>query len=125
MNLFQLGNFTLHSGQKSRWKIEADALTWEDWEALAVMAVELLPDRFELVHGIPDGGLLFAKFLRTHQTSGGALLIVDDVWTTGDSMRKTRKIFTYPTGVIGCVAFARGPVDDWVTPLFQMPAQRT
>lgn len=124
MNLFQLGDFTLHSGQKSRWKIACDALTPEDWVALAVMAVERLP-RFELVHGIPKGGMPFADALRKYRTSGGVLLIVDDVWTTGASMRKMWNTFTYPTGVIGCVVFARGPVDGWVTSLFQMTAPRT
>ena len=41
--LFQLGDFTLASGQRSRWKIECDNLLAEDWQALAVIAAEILP----------------------------------------------------------------------------------
>jgi len=39
MNLFQFGDFSLHSGSKSKWKIECDALTDEDVEALAQATV--------------------------------------------------------------------------------------
>lgn len=117
--LFETGDFTLHSGGKATWRINCDALTPGDWDTLALMAVERLP-KFELVHGIPRGGMPFADALRKYQESGGALLIVDDVWTTGASMMKMWNTFTYPTGIVGCVVFARGPVGDWVTPLFQM-----
>jgi adenine/guanine phosphoribosyltransferase-like PRPP-binding protein len=44
------------------------------------------------------------------------LLIVDDVWTTGGSMEEHRA----GRDAIGAVLFARGPVADWVTPLFTL-----
>jgi orotate phosphoribosyltransferase len=121
MNLFQLGDFTLHSGQKSSWRIECDALTPEDWAALAAMAAERLP-QFSVVIGVPRGGTPFEEALRAHATDDQQLpvLLVDDVWTTGGSMRAERKKWPTKWRVIGCVVFARGPVDDWVTPLFQM-----
>ena len=31
-NLFQQGDFTLHSGERSGFKIECDALTSHDWD---------------------------------------------------------------------------------------------
>lgn len=119
VSLFQLGEFTLHSGQKSRWKIDCDALTPEDWEALAAMAVEKLPPFYKVI-GIPSGGLQFARALRPYQSDRleDGYLIVDDVWTTGDSIRRTYALS--PT-TRACVVFARGPVDAWVTALFQMP----
>lgn len=118
MNLFQTGNFTLRSGFKSRWKIECDSLTDGDWEALALMASEILLP-FGFVEGVPRGGLPFAKALRSFVTpSSMTLLICEDVVTTGGSMDRHRDGRSLTIGV--CV-FARGPVPAWVTPLFQMP----
>lgn len=130
MTLFQVGDFTLHSGQRSKWKIDCDALTDADWEGLAAMAAPLL-SAFGAVEGIPSGGLRFAAALRKWK---GALdfiprplptLIADDVLTTGESMEaaKADQLAKWPqTPVSGVVAFARGPVPDWVTPLFMTKA---
>ena len=119
--LFQLGNFTLHSGARSCWKIDCDALTPEDWAALAAMAVEILPS-FHRVTGVRRGGWPFAQALRHYQSGRveDGHLIVDDVWTTGDSVRKLCPQGLSPSKR-ACVVFARGPVDEWVTALFQMP----
>jgi hypothetical protein len=67
VSLFQLGDFTLASGASSLWKIECDALTPEDWQALAQMAVEILPPFGEVV-GVPRGGVPFADALRPFVT---------------------------------------------------------
>lgn len=40
MNLFQTGNFKLHSGKTSNFKIECDALTDEDLETFAKLISE-------------------------------------------------------------------------------------
>lgn len=126
MSLFQLGPVTLASGEQSSWKIECDALTKDDWKALAAIAVERLPS-FGGVAGIPCGGLPFARELE-HYITSGPLLICDDVWTTGGSMKKfidssaeARLLkAVFPTDiVIGVVAFARFKPEPWVTALFQ------
>lgn len=117
MTLFQTGDFTLASGQKSTWKIECDALTPEDWAGLAAMAVQFLP-AFGAVLGVPRGGLPLARALERYATVGKTL-VVDDVWTTGGSMKRfiaERNLEEY----FGLVAFARNPPQSWVTALFTM-----
>lgn len=101
MALFQTGDFTLHSGSKSKWKIMCEALTPEDWAGLAAIAAERLP-AFGSVEGVPRGGLAFAEALKQYATTG-PLLIADDVMTTGASMEQQRA----GRRAIGVVAFAR------------------
>lgn len=122
-NLFQLGNFQLHSGERSRWKIECDALTDNDLEAIALMIVEQVPAPFGHVHGIPRGGLRLAKELIQYTTTDAApVLVVDDVLTTGASMEEARRRFNDDgRDVFGAVIFARGPCPDWIMPVFAMP----
>ena len=131
MTLFQLGNFTLRSGIKSNWKIECDSLTKEDWEAIALMAVEILP-KFGVVEGVPRGGITFANALRKYSKSCSCsykhpahdwcegnplpLLICEDVITTGGSMERFRN----GREAIGVALFCRGKCPNWVTPLFRM-----
>lgn len=116
-DLFQLGQFKLHSGETSNWKIECDALSMWEWEAIATMFLPILP-AFGSVVGIPRGGVPLARALIQHETQGcKQTLLVDDVLTTGGSMERGRLL--YP-GAIGAVLFARGPVPKWIIPLFTM-----
>jgi orotate phosphoribosyltransferase len=115
MTLFQLGNFTLASGKESDWKIECDALTVQDWEALAKMAAEILP-AFSEVQGVPTGAIPFADALMKYRQQTGPLLIAEDVVTTGGSMERFRE----GRDAIGIAVFSRGNHPDWVTPLFVM-----
>lgn len=86
MNLFNYGDFTLHSGGGSTFKIDCDALTDNDLQALARIAVNILPP-FGEVYGIPRGGERLAEALKPYATAGDkTLLIVDDVLTTGASI---------------------------------------
>lgn len=119
MNLFQVGDFTLHSGQRSEWKIDCDALTDADWEGLARIASEILSP-FRFVEGIPRGGMKFARALYPYRSREmGGLLLADDVLTSGESMEQARTFRGYPEAeTAGVAAFARGPVPNWVTPLF-------
>lgn len=114
MNLFQQGNFKLHSGKSSKWKIDCDALQLEDWETLAQITSEIIPS-WGPVLGVPTGGEIFAKCLRKHSVEGGRLLIADDVLTTGGSMEEIR----VGRDAMGIVVFARGKCPDWIIPIFQ------
>lgn len=120
MTLFQLGDFTLASGRHSPWKIDCDALTASDWECLAAMAVEILPP-FSAVVGVPTGGLSFAAALREHATGGSLVVVADDVWTTGGTMRRFADDcagFKHPW--LGVVAFARAKPAPWCRAVFEM-----
>lgn len=118
MGLFEQGDFTLASGRKSAWKIECDALSWQEWDTLALMASEILPQFGEVV-GVPRGGVAFAEALARYATDG-PLLIAEDVVTTGGSMQTLRNTFSQTRPVIGVTVFARSACPLWITPLFRM-----
>jgi hypothetical protein len=129
VNLFQLGDFTLSSGAKSKWKLECDALGDDDWRALAEMIRQLVGP-FSSVEGVPRGGLKLAELLRPHAELAGPHLIVDDVLTSGGSMERLRERRrgenTFSSGYegpefAGAVVFARGQCPHWIKAIFQMP----
>jgi len=114
MPLFQFAPVRLASGKESPWKIDCDALTNEDWLAVAQIARLLLPG-FGAVEGVPRGGLKFAGCLRVFADPiSTRLLIVDDVLTTGGSMERQRA----NRAAVGVVLFARGPCPPWVRAVF-------
>lgn len=75
------------------------------------------------VVGIPRGGLRFAAALRPYAVlHSDTVLIVDDVLTTGASMKEMRSLKEsqgYHT--IGLVIFARKQPPTWVEPIFRAP----
>ena len=126
MSLFQLGKFMSHAGNELEWKIECDALTDDDWECLAKMIADRV--MFHEVVGIPRGGSKLAaalqKYCETKKSEFDGILkidyyrlVVDDVWTTGTSMKEFMK-----PGDFGYVVFARNriPPDMSVRALFTM-----
>jgi len=125
MSLFQLGNFALKSGQISPWKIECDALTPADWEALAFIAKDLL-EPFGSVWGVPRGGMPFANALRRYITpSATVALLAEDVITTGHTITSAIDNFSVhqikaDADIRGVCVFCRGACPPWVTPIFQM-----
>lgn len=128
MSLFQQGNFKLHSGATTNWKIECDALDDQDWQTIAMLISNQSLGFYNAV-GVPRGGLKLAEALQSYKNMySGNILIVDDVYTTGTSMNKMRKLLTQQPGVTcyGHVLFARGPIiapdNTWIKPLFQMRA---
>ncbi len=121
-HLFQQGNFRLHSGAQSWFKIECSSLIDEDWATIARLIAEGV--KFSAVIGVPNGGLKLAKALQSYTSSETNLptLIVDDVLTTGNSLEQVRK--TVKDETLGVVLFARGRCPNWITPIFQMDARR-
>lgn len=123
MNLFEEKEFIMHSGEKSFFKIECDALTDNDINTLALLIKEKY--KFRRVYGVRTGGLRLEEALRPYCNNTGPLLIVDDVLTTGKSMDEARFRFLStdklkPTDVLGVVIFARGKCPPWVHPIFQL-----
>ena len=120
-SLFQMGNFRLHSGQCSNFKIDCDLLTIQDIHTLArIIANEF---NFGWVIGVPEGGYRIATALQKYTKIGNTnLLIVDDVLTTWNSMEEIRMKYLMDCGsdIIGVVIFARGICPDWITPIFRM-----
>jgi orotate phosphoribosyltransferase len=108
MGLFRFGSFVAASGSELPFKIDCDALTKTDWECIALASLSFV-GAFNTVYGVPRGGLALAEAFMPFQTSASeAVLIVDDVWTTGGSIRKfaeSASIRHYK----GFVAFSRAP----------------
>lgn len=115
MRLFSTGRYQLNSGVISPWIIDCRALSEYDWEALALIAMEKFKLDFYDSEGIPRGGTALSKAMYKHKSNrlGHAkILICDDVYTTGASMREYKDLYS---DVIGLVAFARvKPKEDWI-----------
>lgn len=126
-DLFQSGNYTLHSGASSNFLIDLDALSDSSLAAIAGELAARLPS-FGVALGVPRGGLRLASQLAAYCYCGyPTVLLVDDVLTTGASMVEFRDRLlaedprTYEGRLfVGAVAFARGPCPGWVVPLFTM-----
>lgn len=121
-NLFQSGKFKLHSGKISNFRIECESFKKHDWESLSILIANKYV--FEKVIGIPRGGMQLAKLLKKFNTHhSNAILIVDDVLTTGNSMEEMKKevILNFPDReIIGVVVFSRDWCPNWVHSIFQM-----
>lgn len=118
VDLFQTGVFALHSGERSSFKIDCDALTDGELTTLAGLLVPRLPPYYA-VEGVPRGGLRLAPIMREHRSGNPTdpVLIVDDVYTTGASMEEQRG----DRWAIGAVLFARRPVTHpWIMPLWSL-----
>lgn len=117
MSLFNMGAFQLHSGKLSLFHINCDFLDQDDIETLAAIAA-IIVGPFDSVEGVPDGGLALAKALDEYRKDFGGLLLVDDVYTTGQSLELHRRGRPCKAFVI----FARSDTPSWVYPLFRMDA---
>jgi orotate phosphoribosyltransferase len=121
--LIELGKFVLNSGKESEFKLIADEFIRENLEGL-VHLLRKAVGPFGAVHGIPRGGCLLAEALDKHSCVElpQTLLIVDDVLTTGGSMKRAREQKAGEREyIVGAVVFSRGPCPGWITPLFAMP----
>ena len=116
MNLLIREDFISHAGLPLTWKVECDTLSEDDYEALAKIVSEKI--KFKDVIGIPRGGIPFENALKQYASNdvNDPLLICDDVYTTGTSMREV-----YQEGAIGIVVFARNEItDDWIKAIWQI-----
>lgn len=123
MDLFIKKDWVMHSGEKSNFKIECDALTDEDLETIAHLIYSKF--KFFRVMGIPRGGTRLAEKLKNYVIEGeDKILIVDDVLTTGASMEQAKhahhRNLIDADRITGVVVFARGKCPDWVHPIFDM-----
>jgi hypothetical protein len=123
-------DLTLHSGVRSAWKIECDALTDEEMATFAMLIAERVGPICS-VRGVPRGGVRIAEAVGrvvSWSSMNGLALIVDDVLTSSQSMERERINWTdegVPFAQIrGAVLFARGPCPAWVTPVFTLSAPR-
>lgn len=117
-----MGDFTLHSGAKSTFKIDCDALTDGEISTIASLIAERV-EPFSLVHGVPRGGLRIAAALEKYVIpTAKNILLVDDVFTTGRSMEEAY-VALEETGrpIQGAVIFSRTRhVPAYIIPLFTM-----
>lgn len=122
MGLFERKDFVGHSGDRLDFKIECDNLTEEDLETIAYIVSKKFD--FKMVFGVPTGGLIFEEKLKKYtRDDSNNILIIDDVLTTGLSMRDMRsKVFSKycQYNMIGVVLFSRNKHDKWIHPIFQM-----
>lgn len=117
LDLFVDGLFISNSGNELEFKIEADVLSDKTIETLAKIIHR--KKLFSEVYGIPTGGERLAKALEKYAHPEGGLLIVDDVFTTGNSMEKAKQKFGR-LNTAGAVIFARGPCPDWIEPILSL-----
>lgn len=119
-NLFEYGNFVLHSGDKSHFRINCDALSMDELSALASLIVPNLHP-YSKVIGVPRGGVRFAEALDWYkQIDADGYLIVDDVFTTGASMNEAAWQVPNNTPFQGVVIFARHPTPKWIKSIFTL-----
>lgn len=90
--MFERGDFTFASGQKGKVKIKVpEHAIEEDWEAWALIIAENI--KFGSVEGVPTGGLPLAFALQPYIVDSNVHLVVDDVFTTGGSLKKIMDAF--------------------------------
>jgi len=120
MGLFEKKTFVMHSGDTGYYKIECDALTEEDIETIAFIISEKYT--FGRVYGVPTGAVRIEKALEKYVTAdSNVMLIVDDVLTTGASMKDAKSLFARAyRNIQGVVIFARTDCPDWIDPIFKM-----
>jgi orotate phosphoribosyltransferase len=122
-NLIQLGEFQLNSGLTSDFKLVADQFIADNLAGLVAL-IRRIVGPFSGVYGVPRGGLALEEALLPHinRSLSSTVLVIDDVLTTGGSMKRAReKLAGSCQHIIGAVVFARGPCPPWVQAVFQLP----
>jgi hypothetical protein len=118
--------FTRASGQIAHYKIEEEGLSAEEIETAAMLIADAVGPFFSVL-GVPRGGIRLQNALEKYRTEFflNPMLIVDDVWTTGGSMKRfieEHDLLGYP--IIGAVMFAINPPEPWVFALFHQSSPK-
>jgi orotate phosphoribosyltransferase len=123
--LFNWAEFQSHSGLKLPFKIDCDSLTDDDIRGIAKYIAP--KTSFEMVIGIPQGGLRLAEELEEYTELLDAppfsVILVDDVLTTGASMEQWKAKISqvgHTDDVLGWVIFARVKPPAWINAVFTM-----
>lgn len=119
MNLIKYGKFMSAAGKSLNWKIECDALSTEDIEGIAQLVIEKIGNT-GMAYGVPSGGVRLAEAYnrKAKHFQNPPALLMDDVWTTGKSMKAHAKDLGL-TKWRGFVIFSRaGMLPDNVEALF-------
>jgi len=112
MDLFQKVDFISHAGIPMSWKIECDAISNDEWIAIAKMIMEYQTEPFRAAIGIPRGGSPLGFALNAYCTDdpNHKFLICDDVYTTGTSFREFLEQEGHAREDVYCwTVFARKP----------------
>lgn len=119
---FQVGSFVSASGMTLWGKFDADLIPDSWWRGIAHW-IDNRARGFNEVIGVPTGGDRLAAALKPFCRPGKGFgrLIVDDVLTTGDSIRR---LMTEP-GDRGFVLLARGPLPPNVEALLTLDAGKS
>lgn len=118
MTIFKNEQFISHAKLRLPFKIDCDGLTNDDIETLAAIVGKKW--KFSSVYGIPRGGVRLAKALEKYCSpeTNGRILIIDDVLTTGTSMKEARR--KIGKNSFGIVIFARQKCPQWIKPIFTL-----
>ena len=115
--MLKLGKFKSHSGRLLNYKIECDDLSNKDIACLAYIISRKL--KFKQVIGIPRGGTRLAKALTKYiSPTSKNILIVDDVYTTGNSMEEAKKKLNYKYTRGAVIFFRAKECPSWIRPVF-------
>ena len=127
MTLFENGEFKSHSGKTLPFKIDCDYLNNDDIDCIAKYISSKCT--FGMVIGIPSGGDRLAGALEQYVKPDAPfnVLIVDDVLTTGASMKYEKASMqghVHQDDIIGWVIFARTEPPQWINYMFKTSEDR-
>ena len=120
--LFKRGKFTSHSGIELPFKIDCDALTDKDIDAVASYIASRMDCRF-MVQDIAQGGCRLAAALEKYERCDApfVILLVDEVLLTPSSMdaaKDAQPPQVHKDDIIGWVIFARCELPSWIHAMF-------
>ena len=126
IDLFQKVDFISHAGLPLTWKIECDAISDNEWIALAHIIRQYEKRNWCEAVGIPRGGVALGEALDKYSTGdqNDPVLVVDDVYTTGKSFKEYVAEHNLDDDTIKWAVFARKPTADGVKALFTMPENK-